>query len=356
MTGRGIDQVLPHPSKPHLHEPYVQSALDYVRLAEAANGPIPRPVDFSYIWGDALEELRRTAPDLRLVNLETSVTTSDDWVSGKGIHYRMNPANVLCITAARIDCCVLANNHVLDLGRAGLAQTLQTLRKAKLKTAGAAGDLASAQNPAVMEIPGKGRVLVFAFGATTSGIPEDWAANDDHGGVVLLPDLGEETVSRIARRVAALKRPRDVVVASIHWGDNWGYEVPRDHRDFAHNLIDQAAVDILHGHSSHHPKGIEVYKGKPILYGCGDFLNDYEGIGGYEEFRSHLVLMYLPTIESSSGNLLRFHMKPFEIKRFRLHRASTQDAEWSRGVLDRESAALGAQVSLGADNTLALKW
>jgi poly-gamma-glutamate synthesis protein (capsule biosynthesis protein) len=313
-------------------------------------------VDFSYIWGDALEELRRAAPDLRIVNLETSVTISEDWVSGKGIHYRMNPANVPFLTAAGIDCCVLANNHVLDWGRSGLAQTLETLRKAGVKTAGAGPNLASALEPAMIEIPGKGRVLVFAFGTTSSGIPEEWAATDERGGVALLGDLGEQTVSQIARRVAALKRPGDVVVASIHWGDNWGYEVPRDHRDFAHNLIDQASVDILHGHSSHHPKGIEVYKGKPILYGCGDFLNDYEGIGGYEKFRSHLALMYLLTIDSASRNLLRFEMKPFEIKRFRLQRAATQDAEWLQGVLDRESRALGAQVSLGADNTLALGW
>ena len=76
MTGRGIDQVLPYPLKPHLHEPYSKSALDYVELAEAVHGPISHPVDFPYIWGDALEELRRQAPDLRLVNLETSITKS----------------------------------------------------------------------------------------------------------------------------------------------------------------------------------------------------------------------------------------------------------------------------------------
>jgi len=75
------------------------------------------------------------------------------------------------------------------------------------------------------------------------------------------------------------------VVASIHWGDNWGYEI-------AHNLIDHAGVDIIHGHSSHHAKGIEVWHGKPVIYGCGDFINDYEGIGGNEKYRSDLSLMY----------------------------------------------------------------
>src|SRR5579872_3924197 len=106
MTGRGVDQVLPHPSDPTLHEPYVASALEYVEMAEKAHGPIPRPVSFSYIWGDAAAELERLAPAARIVNLETSITTSEDY-DPKGINYRMHPANTPCLAAAKIDCCVL---------------------------------------------------------------------------------------------------------------------------------------------------------------------------------------------------------------------------------------------------------
>lgn len=79
---------------------------------------------------------------------------------------------------------------------------------------------------------------------------------------------------------------------------------------FAHRLIDEAGVDIIHGHSSHHVKAIEVYKDKLILYGCGDFLNDYEGIGGYEEFRADLALMYFATVEPSTGKVFDLHMTP----------------------------------------------
>src|SRR3990172_2580372 len=102
MTGRGVDQVLPHPGSARIHEPDARSAETYVRLAESANGPIPRPVDFSYIWGDALEELAHARPSARIVNLETSVTRSDDYWRGKGIHYRMHPDHVPCLTAAHI--------------------------------------------------------------------------------------------------------------------------------------------------------------------------------------------------------------------------------------------------------------
>ena len=119
MLGRGIDQILAHPGDPRLHEPVVRSAIEYVELAEAANGPIQRVVAPDYIWGDALVELARAKPQARIVNLETSVTLSAAYAP-KGINYRMNPANVACLTAASIDCCILANNHVLDFGRSGL--------------------------------------------------------------------------------------------------------------------------------------------------------------------------------------------------------------------------------------------
>lgn len=134
MTGRGVDQVLPHPSPPHLYEPYMRSALDYVALAEKANGPIPRPVDPDYVWGTALQILADVSPHARVINLETSVTTSDT-AETKGINYRTHPDHVAVLTAARIDCCVLANNHVLDWGQTGLLETLDTLARADIRFA-----------------------------------------------------------------------------------------------------------------------------------------------------------------------------------------------------------------------------
>jgi poly-gamma-glutamate capsule biosynthesis protein CapA/YwtB (metallophosphatase superfamily) len=171
----------------------------------------------------------------------------------------------------------------------------------------------------------------------------------------LLPDLSEHTVSRIAERISGLKRKGDCVVASIHWGGNWGYKILNAHREFAHRLIDLAHVDVVHGHSSHHPKGIEVYQGKPIIYGCGDFLNDYEGISGYEEFRGDLSLMYFVTLDPATGELADLMMLPMQIKRFRLNHASPKDALWLQQEVDRESRLLGARVELvDSDRRLAL--
>lgn len=355
MTGRGIDQVLPHPSNAVLYEPYAMSAVEYVAMAENVNGRIAKPVDFSYIWGDAVEELDRMAPTARVVNLETSVTTSEDHVP-KGINYRMHPANTPCLTVAKIDCCILANNHVMDWGRSGLAETLATLRHAGIKTTGAGRNLTEAEGPAIIEAGGDSRVLVFGVGTADSGIPRDWAATETRAGVALLRDLSQSTVDRIAERVGGAKRPGDVTVLSIHWGGNWGYGIPQEQQFFAHRLIDSAAVDVIQGHSSHHPKAIEIYRDKPILYGCGDFLDDYEGISGHEDFRGELVLMYFAAIDSSTRKLLRLQMAPFEIKRFRLQRATHEDATWLKDTLNREGKGLGTRVILNADNRLMLQW
>jgi poly-gamma-glutamate synthesis protein (capsule biosynthesis protein) len=355
MTGRGIDQVLPHPSEPVLYESYVRDARDYVTLAELSNGPIQRPVGLSYIWGAALTELERLDPDARIVNLETSITVSAAYWSGKGINYRMHPDNVGCLTAARIDCCTLANNHVLDWGYAGLEETLATLRAAGLRCAGAGTNAEEAAAPAVVDLGARGRVLVFAYGSVTSGIPDDWGAGHDRPGVNLLPDLSVATARRVAGGIARFRGPKDVVVASVHWGGNWGYAIPREQRSFAHALIDSGAVEILHGHSSHHAKGIEVYRGRPILYGCGDFLNDYEGIAGQEHYRGDLSLMYFIGIDAADGSLASLRIVPLQMRRFSLHRAARNDAAWVQGSLERVSDSLGGRFELAGDDSLTLR-
>lgn len=352
MLGRGIDQIQQRASQPELYEPYVRSALEYVELAERITGPLPRQVPPAYVWGDALDEWARVRPDARIINLETAVTTADEAWPGKGIHYRMHPANVGILTAAEIDCGVLANNHVLDWGRAGLGETLDTLRAAGIRTAGAGRTAQEAARPAILPIGEQARVLVFAFATLDCGTLPDWAATATRAGLALLPALSAGAVAEIAARVRAVKQPGDVIVASIHWGGNWGYAIPAAQRSFAHALIDSASVDVVHGHSSHHFKGIEVHRQHLILYGCGDFINDYEGIGGQESYRGELGLMYFPTLYARDGTLRRLTLTPTEVRHFRVNRARPDDARWIAATLDRESRAFGTRVERVSDGEL----
>jgi poly-gamma-glutamate capsule biosynthesis protein CapA/YwtB (metallophosphatase superfamily) len=355
MLGRGVDQILPHPGNPALYERQVRDARIYVDLAVRANGSILRPVDWSWPWGEALDLVENSDCDARIINLETSITTSDDYVPGKAVHYRMNPANTPTLATIRPDVCVLANNHVLDFGRRGLLETLDVLAAADLPTAGAGRSLREAQSPAIIPIPQTGgRVLIFAFGSPSSGIPADWAATDAVPGVHVIPALSDAAADELCRQILQTRQPGDLTVVSAHWGGNWGYRVAADQIRFAHRLVD-GGVHLVHGHSSHHPRPIEVYRGKLILYGCGDLVDDYEGIRGHEQYRHDLRLLYLPRLNPISGELVGLRMAPLQARQMRLHRASRRDAGWLRAVLNKVSGRFGSRIDLGSDGILSLR-
>lgn len=354
MTGRGIDQILPHPGNPKLYEGYVKNAIDYVNLAEAANGPISKPVDFSYIWGEALEEFKRYAPDFKLINLETSITQSNDYNPHKEVLYRMNPENAACLTSAQIDCCSLANNHILDWGEDGLKETLATLKTEGIQFAGAGLTEKEAKSPAIVDIPGKGRAIIFSLGSSSSGVPPNWAAKNNQPGVYYADESSQENVQEIKEEVKKLKQPGDIVIVSIHWGSNWDFDIPEKQRKFAHQLIDEAGVDLIHGHSSHHVKGIEVYSEKLILYGCGDFITDYEGISGFETYRGELGLMYFAKISPETGDLIELEMIPVTVNKMQVIKASKEEAGHLYKILSREGKKLGTRFELKNNNTLQL--
>ncbi len=345
MTGRGIDQILPDPVEPTLHEPAVRSAREYVALAENANGPIPRRASWDYVWGDLPAELALSPVALRIANLETAVTRAESWLP-KGINYRMSPGNLPVLKAIGWDAVTLANNHVLDWGVAGLLDTLVALRAAGIATAGAGRDAQEAWQPAILPLAGDSRLLLFACAHGSAGVPAGWAAAPGRPGVARLADLAEASLEELGARIAAVRRPGDRVIVSIHWGSNWGYEVPPAQRRFARGLVERAAVDLVFGHSSHHPRPFEIHDGRAILYGAGDLLNDYEGIEGYEAFRPELVLAYRVVLDRRNGRLRRFEGIPLRIRRFRLERAEPEAAAWLARTLDRESRPFGTTVRL----------
>ncbi|CAD5378446.1 CapA family protein [Pseudomonas sp. OF001] len=354
MPARGIDQILPHPGDPRLYEDYVHDARDYVALAERHCGPIERPVDFAYVWGDALAELQRRQPQVRLVNLETAVTRHGR-PEPKGINYRMTPENFPFLRAAGINCCILANNHVLDWGETGLRDTLETLTAHDMPHTGAGLDRNSAETPAVLALPGGRRLLVFAFGLPDSGIPPWWAAGPHQSGVARLDDLSPRSLARVAGLIRAARQDGDRVLVSLHWGDNWNFAISTEQRAFAHGLIEQAGADLIHGHSSHHIKGIEVHRGRLILYGCGDRLNDYEGIERHATFRGELGLLYFARLHDD-GRLQALEMVPTRLQHLRIERAEGVDRRWLYDTLGRECAQLGCHVHVQEDGAFALGW
>jgi poly-gamma-glutamate synthesis protein (capsule biosynthesis protein) len=356
MTGRGIDQIQAQPLAPQLYEEQVRDARDYVRLAEQAHGRVPAPVSPAYIWGDALAEMDRRLPELRLVNLETAVTTSMKAWPDKGVHYRMHPANMACLSAAQINACSLANNHVLDWGRPGLTQTLHTLRQAGIHSAGAGVDAAAAQAPAVLPLGDGRRLLMFSWATLDCGVPASWSATPVRSGIALLPDLKEADAQRLTTHISAWRQAGDRVLVSLHWGNNWGMDIPEEQRHFAQRLIELGAADLVHGHSSHHPRPMEVYRGCLILYGCGDLINDYEGIAHQAPIDPRLVCLYFVKLDADTGKLQQLEIVPFQLRRFQLKNTTHSQRQKLRAHLDAACQPFNTSLRHRRNGSYLLNW
>jgi poly-gamma-glutamate synthesis protein (capsule biosynthesis protein) len=220
------------------------------------------------VWGDTLPVL--AGADLRIANLECVLARGGTPWPGKVFHFRSAPQNVACLTAAAIDAVSLANNHTLDYGPGALLESVAALDAAGIRHAGAGADDDAAWSPAVVRAGGLDVGLV----AFTDNTP-DWAAAPRSPGVAYAPVDAAHPLGRRLREVVRATRPAvDVLIVSAHWGGNWGAEVPAEHRALAHVLVEDGA-DLVFGHSPHIVRGIEVHRGHPIIYGAGDFIDDY---------------------------------------------------------------------------------
>jgi poly-gamma-glutamate synthesis protein (capsule biosynthesis protein) len=355
MLGRGVDQILPRPGSRRLFESGVKDARDYVALAAAKNGTVPFPVPPSWLWGDALNELQRHHARVRIVNLETAVTTRGAPWPGKGIHYRMTPTNAEALSALGVDVCCIANNHVLDWGQEGLQDTVATLDRRHIAHVGAGLSFAGAHARAVIDTGREHRRRVIVVGACgrDCGVPDAWAARNSHGGVSLLPSYAPAVADALAARATADRRAGDIVVVSLHWGSNWGAETPADHVRFARRLVD-GGVDVVHGHSSHHPRAVERHGRGVILYGCGGLLDDYEGIDAHGPLRSDLVLLFFASFPTDGAPPL-LAMTPMRLRRMRLEHASGADRTALRASLVAACAPFGSTIDDGVDGDFILR-
>ena len=163
------------------------------------------------------------------------------------------------------------------------------------------------------------------------------------------------SATAVAEAMQEDARPGDLRVVSVHWGGNWGYDVPADHRRFARRLV-EAGVHVVHGHSSHHPRPVEMYRGGLVLYGCGDLVNDYEGIAPHGSLRSDAGCLYAATLDRASGALQRLQVVPLQLRRFRLQRADAPARRWLERVFNEEGPGRGTRVVATGDGDWELRW
>ncbi|QLH79085.1 CapA family protein [Halosimplex rubrum] len=287
------------------------------------------------VWGSTLPALRGL--DGLFLNLECSVSTRGERTPNRGYYFRADPAWTLpALDAAGASFAALANNHLLDFGPTALADTVAHLERAGIATAGAGRDRAAAFEPTVASAGGLDVGVIALTDQSRS-----YRAGPDSAGTawIRLDPERSGAGNRVDSALEAVyRRDPDLVVASLHWGPNWEVRPSAAQRRFARWLVDRG-VDVVHGHSAHVPQGIEVYRGRPICYDLGDYVDDYVVKEDLHNDRSVRVELAV-----EDGRLDRLRVVPVEIADERVREATGDVAAWVRERVRTLSAEFGTTV------------
>jgi poly-gamma-glutamate synthesis protein (capsule biosynthesis protein) len=279
------------------------------------------------LWGDLIADLKNN--QLNLINLEAAITTSDKIVP-KVFNFKADPQKVNVLKEGFIHVANLANNHILDYSEEGLLETVAILDQAGISHVGAGRNIQEASKPVIQEIRG---VKIGILGCTDN--EPSWLAADKRPGVkyVEVGDLGA-----IEKDIEELRRKVHLLILSMHWGPNMRERPPESFRKFAHELLDRG-VDVIHGHSAHIFQGVELYRGKLILYDTGDFVDDYAVDPFLRNDRSFLFLL-----EVGEKGVQSLRLVPTIIERFQVLRSYGKEAKETLQRMQRLSKEMGTDL------------
>lgn len=259
-----------------------------------------------YPWGNTLPLIRKA--DLRICNLECVISDHGvPWsMTSKAFHFRTDAKNVEVLKKGGIDIVSLSNNHTLDFEYEAMFEMLKILDIEGIRHAGAGGDFKEASEPVLCEVAG----VKTGFISFTDNVAE-WEARGSVPGVYYVPvEISDKRARKLFELIAETKRETELLIVSAHWGPNWGYRPRPGHIPFAHLLIESGA-DIVFGHSCHVFQGIEIYKGRPILYSTGDFIDDY-AVDEIERNDESFIFL----VEFNGNELIRIRLYPTVIRSF----------------------------------------
>lgn len=265
--------------------------------------------------------------DVAFTNLEVAIAPAGEKLTPRGpLAVPAPPVVIDCLKSMGFNVLSLANNHAFDLQRDGIAATIAEVRKRGLVYAGTGVNADAAAAAGVLDTP-KGKVALVAMATGAQLGPETWAAPDRPGVnyIERLPDgrPNPQHKNRILDAVRAAARESKLVIAYHHnhyWGDPVGSGLPPDREkrierfetlpwavDWARELIDAgASIYVAHGDPSLH--GVEVYKGKLILHGLGNYI--FESVGGNDRYGPLAYMSAVATAEFSNGQLVAAKFRP----------------------------------------------
>ncbi|CAF1013838.1 unnamed protein product [Rotaria sp. Silwood1] len=350
MIGRLIDQLLPT----SVYNPEEASIVRQFRLSRSSYFPYLQEDKYNYatVWGNTIPLWKMG--NLNIINLETAVTTHEKLWPGKVFNYRTHPANIACLTIANIHHVSLANNHTLDFGIKGLEETCESLDKSGISYVGAGKTREHAFGPVFIDVPitvspivEKLKPISINSAAPRSSTslrigllsasdhPSDWSSVPSFHLLTYydLPLL----YTQLEPLITNARLNSDFVIFSVHWGPNYQWIPDKKIQELAHWMIHQG-VDLIHGHSSHHLQGIKIVQRQNgthglIIYGCGDFVDDY---AIDQEYRNDLGALFQLHLSISSQNeklksirLQSLSIFPTRCSNFQVNRLNLQDIDWT---------------------------
>ncbi|WP_336359895.1 CapA family protein [Haladaptatus sp. ZSTT2] len=261
-------------------------------------------VDPATIWGDFQPRLQSL--DGVFCNLECCLSTRGERFPDRTYHFRGDPAwAVPALNAGNVTFASLANNHAMDFGAVALTDTIDALDAGGIEHAGTGENAAAARAPATFSVGGLD-VAAISF----SDEYEFYAATEDRPGIAWISRNydGPETQRVVGDAIERAKATDpDILVASVHWGENW-IERPRDRLvEFGHWLVDRG-VDLVHGHSAHVVQAIEQYEDGVILHDTGDLVDDFGIKDDLGNDKSYLFEVTLIDGEFEKIRLVPFHI------------------------------------------------
>ena len=268
------------------------------------------------------------AVDLAVLNLECCISSrGEPWPDpAKPFFFRAPPAAVDALSLLGIDCVTLANNHALDFGYAALADTLDLLHAAGIRTVGAGAAVHEARLPVVLDA---GSFRLGVVGVTDH--PADYASGPRRPGVAFAP-LGRGVPRWLGETISSIDA--DAVLVTPHWGPNMVDKPLPEIRVAAAQLIDAGAT-VIAGHSAHVFHGV----GGPVLYDLGDLVDDY---ATDPVLRNDLGLLFLLTLDREGP--LRLEALPLKLEYCHTRLAEGSEAEWIGRRFSRACAALGTDI------------
>ncbi len=204
-----------------------------------------------------------SAADFAMVNLETAVTTRGT-PQPKTYHFRAPTTAYAAIKAAGVDLVSVANNHILDYGQVGLADTLDSARQASMPLVGAGFDAEAAYAPHLATVNGV-RLAVLAF-SQVHALSSTWRAKDTRPGIAVAFDLARTTAA-----VRAAQAQADVVIVFMHWGIEGNSCPSGEMKTFAAKMA-AAGADLVLGTHAHVLLADGWLDGTYVHYGLGNFV------------------------------------------------------------------------------------